>query len=63
MSTVDAQIPDTMQAVVCHGPENYRLEEVPVPTPGSGRGPGPGRGGRHLRQRPEVLPRRGQVLG
>ena len=36
MSTVDAQIPDTMQAVVCHGPENYVLEEVPVPTPGPG---------------------------
>jgi threonine dehydrogenase-like Zn-dependent dehydrogenase len=30
------QIPSTMQAVVCHGPENYRLETVPVPT----RGPG-----------------------
>nr|WP_055507162.1 alcohol dehydrogenase catalytic domain-containing protein [Nonomuraea pusilla] len=29
-------IPETMQAVVCHGPENYRLEEVPVPTPGKG---------------------------
>src|ERR1700709_2380025 len=25
-----------LQAVVCHGPEDYRLEEVPVPT----RGPG-----------------------
>jgi 2-desacetyl-2-hydroxyethyl bacteriochlorophyllide A dehydrogenase len=25
-----------MQAVVCHGPEDYRLEEVPVPTPGPG---------------------------
>jgi threonine dehydrogenase-like Zn-dependent dehydrogenase len=23
-----------MQAVVCHGPEDYRLEEMPVPTPG-----------------------------
>ncbi|WP_372465384.1 alcohol dehydrogenase catalytic domain-containing protein [Spelaeicoccus albus] len=29
-------IPATMQAVVCHGPENYRLEELPVPTPGPG---------------------------
>ncbi|HLR85459.1 MAG TPA: alcohol dehydrogenase catalytic domain-containing protein [Nocardioidaceae bacterium] len=28
--------PDTMQAVVCHGPEDYRLEEVPVPVPGTG---------------------------
>ncbi|MBD0323125.1 MAG: alcohol dehydrogenase catalytic domain-containing protein, partial [Aldersonia sp.] len=26
----------TMQAVVCHGPEDYRLEEVPVPVPGPG---------------------------
>ena len=30
------QIPETMQAVVCHGPENYQLEEVPVPRPGPG---------------------------
>jgi erythritol/L-threitol dehydrogenase len=30
-------VPDgTMQAVVCHGPKDYRLEEVPVPTPGPG---------------------------
>ena len=27
---------ETMQAVVCHGPRDYRLEEVPVPEPGSG---------------------------
>jgi len=25
------QIPEKMQAVVCHGPEDYRLEEVAVP--------------------------------
>jgi erythritol/L-threitol dehydrogenase len=25
-----------MQAVVCHGPEDYRLEEIPVPEPGPG---------------------------
>lgn len=25
-----------MRAVRCHGPEDYRLEEVPVPTPGPG---------------------------
>lgn len=30
------QIPETMQAVVCHGPENYQMEEVAVPTPGPG---------------------------
>ncbi|MGY1704985.1 erythritol/L-threitol dehyrogenase [Geodermatophilus sp. SYSU D00697] len=29
-------MPDSMEAVVCHGPEDYRLEEVPVPK----RGPG-----------------------
>ena len=23
---------ETMQAVVCHGPRDYRLEEVPRPT-------------------------------
>ena len=27
---------DTMAAVVCHGPENYQLEEVPVPQPRPG---------------------------
>jgi threonine dehydrogenase-like Zn-dependent dehydrogenase len=30
-------IPDTMQAVICHGPEDYRLEEIPVPRPGKGQ--------------------------
>lgn len=29
-------IPQRMQAVVVHGPEDYRLEEVDVPTPGAG---------------------------
>ncbi len=29
-------MPDTMQAVVCHGPEDYRLEQIPVPVPGPG---------------------------
>ncbi|MBY6413973.1 erythritol/L-threitol dehyrogenase [Rhodococcus sp. BP-252] len=32
----DTAIPEKMQAVVCHGPEDYRLEEVPVPVPGPG---------------------------
>ena len=32
----DSEIPETMQAVICHGPENYQLEEVPVPKPGPG---------------------------
>jgi threonine dehydrogenase-like Zn-dependent dehydrogenase len=27
---------ETMQAVVCHGPRDYRLEDVPVPVPGPG---------------------------
>ncbi|MGI8459436.1 MAG: alcohol dehydrogenase catalytic domain-containing protein [Propionibacteriaceae bacterium] len=34
--TTDNQIPTTMQAVICHGPENYVLEEVAVPRPGPG---------------------------
>lgn len=29
-------VPETMQAVVCHGPGDYQLEEVPVPSPGPG---------------------------
>lgn len=29
-----AALPATMRAVVCHGPEDYRLEELPVPRPG-----------------------------
>jgi len=29
-------LPQTMQAVVCHGPRDYRLEEWPVPQPGPG---------------------------
>lgn len=27
---------ETMQAVVCHGPKDYRLERIPVPRPGPG---------------------------
>src|SRR5947209_4170221 len=36
--TVDAldTLPKTMRAVRCHGPEDYRLEEVAVPAPGPG---------------------------
>ena len=29
-------LPKTMQAVICRGPEDYRLEEWDVPTPGPG---------------------------
>ncbi|MGO3885220.1 MAG: zinc-binding dehydrogenase [Mycetocola sp.] len=29
-------LPDTMRAVVMHGPEDYRMSELPVPTPGPG---------------------------
>lgn len=29
-------VPEKMRAVICHGPEDYRLEEVVVPTPGPG---------------------------
>ena len=28
--------PERMHVVVCHGPEDYRLEELPVPVPGPG---------------------------
>jgi threonine dehydrogenase-like Zn-dependent dehydrogenase len=31
-----SEIPQSMTAVICHGPEDYRLEEVPVPCPGPG---------------------------
>ncbi len=31
-----SDLPKTMQAVVCYGPEDYRLEEVPVPEVGPG---------------------------
>ncbi len=31
-----ANLPKTMQAVVCYGPEDYRLEEKPVPQAGKG---------------------------
>ena len=57
------QIPEKMQAVVCHGPKDYRLEEVAVPERKAGRGADSCRGCRHLRQRPEVLSRRREVLG
>lgn len=30
-------LPDTMRAVVCHGPGDYRLEELAVPEPGPGQ--------------------------
>lgn len=33
---VPSDLPTVMQAVVCRGPRDYRLEEVPVPTPGPG---------------------------
>jgi threonine dehydrogenase-like Zn-dependent dehydrogenase len=33
---VETAIPTRMQAVVVHGPEDYRLEEVDVPKPGAG---------------------------
>ena len=29
-------MPESMPAVVCHGPEDYRLEEIPMPEPGPG---------------------------
>jgi erythritol/L-threitol dehydrogenase len=32
-----ASVPEKMKAVVCHGPEDYRLEERAVPSPGPGQ--------------------------
>ena len=32
----NSERPETMHAVVCHGPKNYKIEEVPVPQPGPG---------------------------
>ena len=44
-------VPEKMRAVICHGPEDYRLEEVAVPVPGPGRGElGPERDDRKHRQ-------------
>ncbi|MCC6442096.1 MAG: alcohol dehydrogenase catalytic domain-containing protein [Armatimonadetes bacterium] len=34
MSAQTLDLPRHMKAVVCYGPEDYRLEEQPVPTPG-----------------------------
>jgi erythritol/L-threitol dehydrogenase len=36
MSAISEQLPKTMPAVICHGPEDYRLEERPVPRAGAG---------------------------
>lgn len=35
-STLSEPLPGTMRAVVCHGPQDYRLEEVPTPAPEPG---------------------------
>ena len=57
------ELPKTMPAIVCHAPEDYRLEELPVPGVGPGEVLVRVEFGRHLRQRPQVLPRRAAVLG
>jgi len=36
MTAISEPLPKTMPAVVCHGPEDYRLEERPVPKPSAG---------------------------
>ncbi|CCW36428.1 theronine dehydrogenase-like Zn-dependent dehydrogenase [Chthonomonas calidirosea] len=36
MVSIHGELPKTMKAVRCHGPEDYRLEEVGVPMPGPG---------------------------
>ena len=56
-------LPSTMAAVVCHAPEDYRLEELPVPEVGPGEVLVKVESVGHLRQRPQVLPRRADVLG
>nr|WP_041407596.1 alcohol dehydrogenase catalytic domain-containing protein [Segniliparus rotundus] len=33
---MEEPVAKTMQAVVCHGPQDYRVEEMPVPVPGPG---------------------------
>ena len=33
---METELPDSMPAVVAHGPGDYRLEELPVPKPGPG---------------------------
>ena len=54
--------PEKMAAVVCHGPRLPPRDDR-RPRTRSGRGARAGRGGGRLCQRPEVLPRRDQVLG
>ncbi|OGG55404.1 MAG: erythritol/L-threitol dehydrogenase [Candidatus Handelsmanbacteria bacterium RIFCSPLOWO2_12_FULL_64_10] len=36
MASQAMSLPKTMKAVVCHGPEDYRLEELAAPRPGPG---------------------------
>jgi threonine dehydrogenase-like Zn-dependent dehydrogenase len=36
MAIIGEKLPESMEAVICHGPEDYRLEERPVPRPGAG---------------------------
>jgi threonine dehydrogenase-like Zn-dependent dehydrogenase len=36
MTTEQGDLPETMRAVMCYGPRDYRLEEVPVPRIGPG---------------------------
>jgi erythritol/L-threitol dehydrogenase len=36
MNTIAQKLPESMNAVVCHAPKDYRLEERPVPKPGPG---------------------------
>jgi len=34
--TAELVLPETMKAVICHGPLDYRMEQIPVPKPGPG---------------------------
>ena len=39
MSAVAEKLPKTMAAIMCHGPKDYRLEEVAVPERRPGEAP------------------------
>ena len=56
-------LPESMKAVVTHGPQDYRLEEVPVPQIGPGEVLVRDKGHRRLRQRRQDLLRRRRVWG
>ena len=56
-------LPRAMQAVVCHGPQDYRLEEVPTPRAGAEEGCCQNLCIGGLRQRLEMLSGCAVILG